>query len=135
MVSRFGAAAGGSQICFYFHQVHVFFFCCAPASLSPHYLFSLAPAPSCLCARSCPSLPPLLASRRPPSEQEALDVLLNTKCIDPVFNRYYEADFSLKDITGQTALKLATVWECKRIIWKRYMGRAQPKPSTLNPNP
>ena len=54
---------------------------------------------------------------------EALDVLLSTKCIDPVFNRKYDADFSLKDIQGKTALKLATVWECKRLIWKRYLER------------
>jgi hypothetical protein len=26
-----------------------------------------------------------------------------------------------QDITGKTPLKLATVWECKRLIWKRYM--------------
>ena len=54
---------------------------------------------------------------------EALDVLLSTKCIDPVFNRKYDADFSLKDIQGKTALKLATVWECKRLILKRYLER------------
>ena len=33
---------------------------------------------------------------------EALDVLLSTKCIDPVFNRKYDADFSLNDIQGKT---------------------------------
>ena len=54
---------------------------------------------------------------------EALDVLLSTKCIDPVFNRTYDADFSLNDIQGKTALKLATVWECKRLILKRYLER------------
>ena len=30
------------------------------------------------------------------TRKQALDVLLNTKCIDPIFNRFYEADFSLK---------------------------------------
>ena len=53
----------------------------------------------------------------------ALDVLLSTQCIDPVFNRKYDADFSLNDIQGKTALKLATVWECKRLILKRYLER------------
>ena len=53
---------------------------------------------------------------------EALDVLLSTKCIDPVFNRKYDADFSLNDIQGKTALKLATVWECKRLILKGVFG-------------
>jgi len=28
-----------------------------------------------------------------------------------------------QDIQGKTPLKLATVWECKRLIWKRYMER------------
>ena len=32
----------------------------------------------------------------------ALDVLLSTQCIDPVFNRKYDADFSLNDIQGKT---------------------------------
>lgn len=54
---------------------------------------------------------------------EALQTLLYTKCIDPNVGRYFESDFTLKDIQGKTALKLATTWECKRLIWKRYMEK------------
>jgi hypothetical protein len=109
-------------------KVHVFF----PSILHvrPLRLSLLALSRSVLLVRALSPLSPRLPPP-PLSEQEALDVLLNTKCIDTVFNRYYEADFSLKDITGKTALKLATVWECKRLIWKRYMGRALP----LHPTP
>eukprot|EP00286_Rhodomonas_abbreviata_P001889 CAMPEP_0181291288 /NCGR_PEP_ID=MMETSP1101-20121128/1885_1 /TAXON_ID=46948 /ORGANISM="Rhodomonas abbreviata, Strain Caron Lab Isolate" /LENGTH=602 /DNA_ID=CAMNT_0023395665 /DNA_START=53 /DNA_END=1861 /DNA_ORIENTATION=+ len=54
---------------------------------------------------------------------EALKVLLYTKCIDPTVGRYFESDFTLKDIQGKTALKLASTWECKRLIWKRYLEK------------
>jgi len=54
---------------------------------------------------------------------EALEVLLYTKCRDPVTNRFYEADFTLVDIQGLSAIKLASTWECKRLIWKRYLEK------------
>ncbi|KAJ1490769.1 WD40-repeat-containing domain protein [Baffinella frigidus] len=54
---------------------------------------------------------------------EAVEAILDTRVRSKTFDAIIEADVALADIQGKTAIKLATSWECKRLIWRRHLER------------
>lgn len=54
-----------------------------------------------------------------------MEAILDTRVRGRYLGEMIEADVALQDIQGKSAIKLASTWECKRLIWKRHLVRAR----------
>jgi hypothetical protein len=54
-----------------------------------------------------------------------VEAILDTRVRGQYLGEMIEADVALQDIQGKSAIKLASTWECKRLIWKRHLVPAR----------